>query len=197
MKNMTMSHLLRSQQAAEWMGISRSTLYEKVKSGELPGPSYRTANSVAWESSELDAAKEKMLQNGEEMSIKNQAQAIQNAVLRDLLRGQKMNHASIEHYKEQGMNVTMQHVIDSLRSDCFVIINHCKKENGYWYISPKNAEQYRLNPRAQRARKINIDKQRQIERRATTIRNLIDNNLEEIRPLLLPIVDKITPTHAN
>ncbi|ENY6498030.1 helix-turn-helix transcriptional regulator [Vibrio parahaemolyticus] len=57
MKNKEFNHLLRSRQAAEWMNMSLSTFYLKVKRGELPAPAYRAPNSVAWDSAELDTAK--------------------------------------------------------------------------------------------------------------------------------------------
>ncbi|MEH0668247.1 AlpA family phage regulatory protein [Vibrio owensii] len=187
MKNMHISHLLRSQQAAEWVGMSRSTFYKKINQGELPKPAYRTTNSVAWESSELDKAKNIMLikrEEGRAMSIKTNARTLQDAVLKDLLGGQTLNHASIDNYKEEGMNITMQHVISSLRDDYDVIINHSPKDNGYWFITKENADEYLLSPRSHRARKVRCAAVRSQLRRNNTIIYLCEKHPHKVAACL-------------
>ncbi|MGR5278886.1 helix-turn-helix transcriptional regulator [Vibrio rotiferianus] len=182
-----LGHLVRSQQAAEWMDMSRSTFYSKVKRGELPGPAYRMANSVAWDTSELDKAKERMLKKCNKeaaMQIKNNALAIQDGVLTDLLQGQTMNHASIDKYKKEGMNITMQHVIASLRDNYNVIIQHSPKNSGYWYITKENANEYQLNPRSHCARKVHNAAIRSQLRRENAIVQLCEKHPKKVAACL-------------
>ncbi|TOF05465.1 hypothetical protein CGJ29_19935 [Vibrio parahaemolyticus] len=47
------NHLLRSKQAAAWLGISLSTFYKYVKQGLIPPATYRRGKSVAWDSNVL------------------------------------------------------------------------------------------------------------------------------------------------
>lgn len=200
MNNKKIGHLLRSTQAAEWMGMSLSTFYSKVKRGELPRPTYRAPNSVAWDSTELEAAKistqtidsndteKKMFMTAkiqQTTPIKTFAENIEWQVLQDLLDGRRLTHASIWEYAMPGMNVTMQHVIASLRSNWHVIIKHSRKEGGYWYISQKDAAQYRRYPRTHRLRKERIAIERSIERRNNTISNLCINHRGDVLAFLM------------
>lgn len=53
--------LLRAREVADRIGLSRSAVYELVKTGDLPRPVSLTPHRVAWPEREIDAFIEKKI----------------------------------------------------------------------------------------------------------------------------------------
>ncbi|HHC6444110.1 TPA: hypothetical protein ACN35N_003571 [Vibrio parahaemolyticus] len=131
------------------------------------------------------------------MKIKDQVKFIELPILDDLLTGYHINHGSIDDYKCPGMNINMQHVISSLRSNYHVIIDFSRKDDGYWYISAKNAAQFRQNPWAQRVRKENMDTERKNQRLTNAIINICENHPKKVVACLDSKINKTNKKYTH